>query len=411
MTPRLADKLAEALEARSSEIVGRLVATYRNNPGYQALDADTYEADLLPVATANERLLGRRLRGLPHDPADVLIIAESAVRRFAPGVPESEVMRAYRLWSMSIWTELMEIAQGIDDVDSEELIALAAVVLEHNEFAGGLAADAYEAEQHGIWIDSTRLAGETTEAILAGAADPAALERVAKEHLPGKGPVTLLLVAARSEGGIVADRNRAVRSVVADWREACGTGGVVLADGPAVLAFGRVADAAAWAPRVDDADLASVAMAIAPDLDDLAAAVAAYAELTEVLRLADMLPPRARPFTWQDTLFGSMVNSAPPAVKSRLAAAAGNLFAYEQRNATPLLHTFSVYVESELSVATTAEALFCHPNTVRYRLGRIEMLSGLDPRSDRDRSILSLALALRDIGSLSASGHHAAEEV
>ncbi|MBS1861437.1 MAG: helix-turn-helix domain-containing protein [Actinobacteria bacterium] len=397
MTP-LATKLAEALENRSSEIVGRLVATYRQNPGYQALDADTYEADLLPVATANERLLCRRLRGLPHNPADVRIVSESAVRRFAQGVPESEVMRAYRLWSMAIWTELTEIAQRLDAVDTEELVALAAVVLEHNEFAGGLAADAYEAEQHGIWIDSTRLPQETAAAIFAGTATEDTLRRVAADHLPGKDPIALLLVAARGGGGIVAEKNHAVRAVVADWRRTCGAGSMVLADGPAVLAFGRVAEAIDWTPEVAEPELLSVAMAISADHPDLASAVATYGELTEVLRLADMLPPRMRPFTWQDTLFGSIVNSAPPAVKTRLAVAADDLFEYEQRNSTPLLHTFGAYLESELSVSTTAEALFCHPNTVRYRLSRIQLLTGLDPRRDRDRSILSLALALRDIG-------------
>jgi hypothetical protein len=398
MPPPLATKLADALEARSAEIVDRLVATYRHNPGYQALDADTYEADLLPVATANERLLGRRLRGLPHDPADVRIISESAVRRYSQGVPEAEVMRAYRLWSMAIWTELTEIAQGLDAVDTEELVALAAVVLEHNEFAGGLAADAYEAEQHGIWIDSTRLPTETATAIFAGTATPDALERVAAEHLPGTDPIALLLVAARGGGGIAAENNHAVRTVVADWRRTCGVGSMVLADGPAVLAFGRIGVATDWTPEVDEHELQSVAMAISRDHLDLASAVATYGELTEVLRLANMLPSRPRPLTWQDTLLGSIVSAAPPAVKARLAAASHDLLEYERRNSTPLLHTFSVYLESELSVSATAEALFCHPNTVRYRLSRVQLLSGLDPRRDRDRAILSLALALRDIG-------------
>ncbi len=397
MTPNLSESLAEALEARSREIVGRLVATYRHNPGYQTLDADAYEADLMPVATANERLLSARLRGLPHDPADILIIAESAVRRFAQGVPESEVMRAYRLWSMAIWTELTEIAQGMEEVDSDELVALAAVVLAHNEFAGGLAADAYEAEQHGIWIDATRVPQGTGERIFTGTAGEEELERLAADHLTGSGPTTLLLASARG-GGIVADRNGVVRAVVAAWQSAAPGGSIVLADGPTVLAFGRAPEGASWSPDIPEADLEAVTMAISADHDDLSSAVASYSELTEVLRLAEMLPPRAAPYSWRDTLFGSMVSSAPPPVKARLTAASHNLVEYERRNSTPLLDTFRTYVESDLSVAATADALFCHPNTIRYRLSRIEMLSGLDPRIDRDRSILSLALALREVG-------------
>jgi hypothetical protein len=389
--------LAEALETRAPEIVGRLVATYRHNPGYQALDANTYAADLLPVATANEHLLCRRLRGLPHDPADVRTIAESAVRRFAQGVPESEVMRAYRLWSMAIWTELTELAQGIEAVDSDELVALAAVVLEHNEFAGGLAADAYEAEQHGIWIDSTRVPPGTAERLFGDDAGEEELKRLAADHLSGSGPTTLLLVSARG-GGIVAERNRVVRAAVAAWQGAASAGSIVLADGPVVLAFCRAPEVASWSPDIPEPDLEAVTMAISADHDDLRSAVASYSELTEVLRLAEMLPPRAHPYSWRDTLFGSMVSSAPAPVKARLTAASHNLVEYERRNSTPLLDTFRTYVESDLSVSVTAEALFCHPNTIRYRLSRIEMLSGLDPRIDRDRSILSLALALREVG-------------
>lgn len=87
MPPPIADLLAEALESSAPEIAGRLVATYRHNPGYQALDADTYEADLLPVATANERLLCRRLRGLPHDPADVRIVSGAPCAASPRGCP------------------------------------------------------------------------------------------------------------------------------------------------------------------------------------------------------------------------------------------------------------------------------------------------------------------------------------
>lgn len=108
-------------------------------------------------------------------------------------------MRAYRLWSMAIWTELTKIAQGLDAVDTEELVALAAIVLEHNEFAGGLAVDAYEAERHGIWIDSTRLPQGTVDAILAGTAAPEELERIAAEHLSDRS-ILFLALALRDVG-------------------------------------------------------------------------------------------------------------------------------------------------------------------------------------------------------------------
>src|SRR4030081_3912085 len=38
------------------------------------------------------------------------------------------------------------------------------------------------------------------------------------------------------------------------------------------------------------------------------------------------------------------------------------------------------FVEADLSVAATASAMSLHPNSLRYRLGRITELTGRDPR-------------------------------
>jgi hypothetical protein len=395
---KLGRVLAEALETRSLEIVGRLVETYRHNPGYRALDDETYEADLLPVATANERLLARRLRGLPHDPRDIRMVSESAVRRYAQGVPESEVMRAYRLWSMTIWTELTEIAKRLGDVDPEALVELAAVVLEHNEFAGGLAADAYEAEQNGIWVDVSAIPDPLVDEMLAGTADPISLKQIESTQLgEGDAPLAVLLVAPRSQGGSSAEKNSAVRSILGDWRKAAGDRCVVIRNGRTVITIARLADAETWATSVSEDEVAAVAMARAAPTAALAEALTYYRELQGVLEVADILPPRRQPFTWRDTLLESLLRSAPDHIGKRLERTLQRLLEYEEQHDTPLLHTFAVYLEEELSVTSSATRLFCHPNTVRYRLGRIEGMTGLDPRIERDRAILSLATALAGI--------------
>jgi sugar diacid utilization regulator len=43
-----------------------------------------------------------------------------------------------------------------------------------------------------------------------------------------------------------------------------------------------------------------------------------------------------------------------------------------------LMETLRAYLDSDLDVGRTAEALYVHPNTVRYRLRRISDLTGLD---------------------------------
>ena len=58
-----------------------------------------------------------------------------------------------------------------------------------------------------------------------------------------------------------------------------------------------------------------------------------------------------------------------------------------------LLATATVYLDSG-GLESTARMLFVHPNTVRYRLGRIAELTGYDLAHPRDGYAVRLALAL-----------------
>lgn len=59
-----------------------------------------------------------------------------------------------------------------------------------------------------------------------------------------------------------------------------------------------------------------------------------------------------------------------------------------------LLATAEAYLERTPSLEGTARALFVHPNTVRYRLGRIADLTGFTPSEPRGSLALRLALML-----------------
>ncbi len=51
---------------------------------------------------------------------------------------------------------------------------------------------------------------------------------------------------------------------------------------------------------------------------------------------------------------------------------------YDQQNRTSLEQTARIYVENRMEIATAAKALFQHPNTVRYRLTKIQKLMGME---------------------------------
>jgi PucR C-terminal helix-turn-helix domain/GGDEF-like domain len=59
-----------------------------------------------------------------------------------------------------------------------------------------------------------------------------------------------------------------------------------------------------------------------------------------------------------------------------------------------LFETFGVWQETEASVGAAAERLCCHPNTVRYRLRRIEKRTGLTLSRPRDVAELCLAFEI-----------------
>jgi DNA-binding PucR family transcriptional regulator len=56
-----------------------------------------------------------------------------------------------------------------------------------------------------------------------------------------------------------------------------------------------------------------------------------------------------------------------------------------------LFETFRAWLEHDGSVRTAGEMLFCHPNTVRYRLHRIEQRTGRSLTRPRDVAELCLA--------------------
>jgi DNA-binding PucR family transcriptional regulator len=60
-----------------------------------------------------------------------------------------------------------------------------------------------------------------------------------------------------------------------------------------------------------------------------------------------------------------------------------------------LLETFRVWVENDGSIRTVGELLFCHPNTVRYRLHRIERRTGRSLSRPRDVAELCLAFEVQ----------------
>ena len=73
----------------------------------------------------------------------------------------------------------------------------------------------------------------------------------------------------------------------------------------------------------------------------------------------------------------------------------GVIAAYDSDHNTDLLTTLEVYLREGCNAKATADKLFLHVNTVKYRLARIQNLAGIDLQEPETRFNLVLALKIR----------------
>ena len=94
----------------------------------------------------------------------------------------------------------------------------------------------------------------------------------------------------------------------------------------------------------------------------------------------------------------------PDALRRFAATVLQEVEAHEERYGGDLLATLRAWLAAGCSTAAAAAALVVHRNTVTYRLGRIEQLTGHTLRDSSVRLELQLALTIREIVQLGAPG-------
>jgi hypothetical protein len=97
-----------------------------------------------------------------------------------------------------------------------------------------------------------------------------------------------------------------------------------------------------------------------------------------------------------DALLPELLLAGSPRLAGRLRERAlGPLETYAERRGSDLLETLDAFVSCELDRRAAAERLHVHPNTLDYRLKRIEELTGLELGRPADLVLVTLALRQR----------------
>ncbi|MGQ0464348.1 MAG: helix-turn-helix domain-containing protein [Sporichthyaceae bacterium] len=76
----------------------------------------------------------------------------------------------------------------------------------------------------------------------------------------------------------------------------------------------------------------------------------------------------------------------------------GPAIAYDESHGTNLVETLRAYLDADCSQQDTAARLFVHQKTVKYRLGQLQKLTGLDLRHHHDRMRADIAVRAADLG-------------
>jgi len=389
--PEAAPSIVGAVRADLPELVERIVVRIRREiPFYAA--ADVVRADDLRASVrANVEYILDSLTG----PAVANLSAPDVTgrTRAAQGAPLAEMLTAYRVGVAEIWSTLVATARGLPGVPADDVIDLAGVVFAAQNVYSDAALAAYRDESREMLRTRERERAALVEVILTGVqASKSPVGSDARDtlwevahtlRLPLDG--AFLVIAAEAEPGHDplpgVEGALAVLDVRSVWRlDADASLGVLCLpdrsrNEAALSVLGRRATRPIGASPVF-AELRQAGWAL--QLARLALGSNAGASGVAQFR---------------DSPIDMLVAAAPHAALETARTVLGSLLQLPPDELDLLLSTFDAWVKADGSATAAGAALYCHPNTVRYRLRRIEAGTGRALASPGD--VAELVTAVR----------------
>jgi hypothetical protein len=372
-------EIAQALRGRTDELATTLAhAIVREVKLYKATTPLSFETVVDGCRTNVRQVLGAIASDAQVEPTAA---ADVGTDRARDEIPLASVMEAYRVGFREFW----DVAVTGAPVNAEVLRVLTAKIHAAQDLFTAAMAAAYHTEQtcrlHGdesereILIDSV-LHGRLFE-------QSSVWEAADYLRLPAKGPYVVIAAdagAVRAEALPGIEPKMRSVDVFSAWRRLPDLQvGIVH-----VKSTEQLDNVLALVSR-----LATGRVGVSAQFDDLrdTAQALRYARVT--LRGRPDQGPRVTQF--DGSILSTAALSAPEVMVKLVTPTIGCFDELSQDERNTLFDTFRVWLESDGSLRTAGELLFCHPNTVRYRLHRIEQRTGRSLSRPRDVAELSLA--------------------
>jgi hypothetical protein len=376
----LAGQLLESLDEFSTDLAEQIHARV----DFYAGTSEVSTEELQRSCRANAEFV---LRSMREDlQADVSAAQETGRRRAEQGVPLPYVMAAFRVGCSRVWKCLCDQARLQDRVSSDVLVDAASDIWAvHDTFAEAMASAYRDAAMAQVLRDE-RERSALVAALLEGRLleDMTVWDIADLLRLPRQGPFAV--VAAESpqlahEALPYVENRLRIRGIRSAWR--------LLPE----MQVGIVClpDTGQLRQLVDElAGSARSRVGVSPS----------YAALTETasalrfarIAMASTMPGIAHVSLFDDQPLAVAAVGAPDAMRRIGQAVLGGVLELPPEQSTLLLHTLAVWRDNGGSATAAARKLFCHPNTVRQRLRKLESSTGRSLTDPQATAELFLAL-------------------
>jgi sugar diacid utilization regulator len=389
--------LIEALDARRDAVVESGVRRIRTEiPEYRAIVDPAFVDDVREHVALHHDALMRSVAARHPIPREELAFMRTRATRRVGRIPLAAFMQAFRIYQEEFWDAL----RGSADSDGARIAAMeaAGTIIRYINLAAAEAADVYLEAERLLHAQGERVRRDLLEDLLAGRA-PAPGSKLTAARAAGLVPATAcILIAAQPLSPPQDDRRlrtaavgltRAVGSVVAPLAVVRHEEVVVVAcvDRPVEALIDSVETVQDQLVR-EGIPLAIGMSTVQEGLDRMPEAYGEAVAALERVRAAGgvVALPALSAFDCL-ALFGS------DTARRRIPATVRQFVADDLSEDRVLTTTLLEYVASDFNTKVAAERLFVHPNTARYRLGKIEERTGCDLRHVAD--VLDLLIALR----------------
>jgi PucR C-terminal helix-turn-helix domain/GGDEF-like domain len=397
-TPRALDAIVEALRARTDELVERGVERiFADIPAYTSLAGTPFVGDVRRHVAMHHDAVVRSLAERRPLSSEELGFMRPQVTRRVGRIPLADFMQGFRVYMEILWEALLESA--VDEQGRRAALESAGVVIRYINNAAAEAADVYLEAERLLLAQGDRVRRDLLEDLLAGrvpAAGPKlTAAREAGLHPPAPCAVIVAVPLTPPEDehalrAVAVALARAVASALPPLTVTRHDELVLIArvDGDAgalVTALGQAQERLAG----NGTQLAVGVSAVQHGLDRVAGAYAEAQDAVERVRATGGIValPTMSAFECL-TLFGRET------ARQRIPESVRRFVAEDVTDGGVLTETLLQYVASDFNAKLTAERLYVHPNTARYRLGKIEERTGCDLRSVADVMDLLIAVNL-----------------